>query len=208
MKSYIITLLDYPQSMAMARTAWMSGQKLGWDLDFWPGVDGSEVSIVDMGDRWNLRACDLNKKCLTMMQDRPGVRGCFLSHWSLWNHCVQTNQTIGVFEHDVVFERPPTFDSKFRHVLKLEGFDLKPPRPAGAWYEGARAYVLKPAGARRLLAWSRVHGCLPADVAIGQDVVDITLLDQGMISLQVIHDNKNSKHVNSFTWNLPGMEKQ
>jgi len=207
-KSYIITLLDYPQSMAMARQAWMSGQKLGWDLDFWPGIDGTKVSIIDMANQYNLRACDLNKKCLTLMQQRAGVRGCFLSHWSLWNHCLEANETIAIFEHDVLFNQPPPSGVKFRHVLKMEGFDEKPARPAGAWYEGARAYLLKPAGARRLLAWSRMHGCLPADVAIGKDVVDITLLDQGMISLQVLHDTKASKHINSFTWNLEGMQRQ
>lgn len=142
------------------------------------------------------------------MQERPGVRGCFLSHWQLWLHCVRLNEPIGIFEHDVLFEKSPSFENDFEHVLKLEGFDLKPSRPAGTWYEGARAYIITPAGAAKLIEWVRTNGCLPADVAIGNDVVNIVLEDNALVSLQLEHNNKQRKHTDSFTWNLDGMERR
>ena len=208
MKNYIIYLPDYPDSVTMATRALQSAQEQGWQVDLWPGVDGSTISYEDLQQRYKLAACAWNKKCAVMIRERPGVRGCFLSHWTLWNHCRDHNADIGIFEHDVLFLRPPKLRRDFGHVLKLEGFDEKPARPAGRWYEGARAYVLRPAGADRLIRWVQANGCLPADVNIGLDVVQIEIQDKGIIGLQVDHENKSSKHVNSFTWNLSEMRRQ
>lgn len=208
MKNYIITLLDYPSSVRMGKTAFISGELQGWDLDIWPGVDGSKISVQDLQDTYGIHINEASRKCHHMMTTRPGVRGCFLSHWQLWNHCLEINETIGIFEHDVIFldQMPQTLPA-FKHVLKLQGFDAKPPRSAGTWYEGARAYFISPRGASRLIDWIRNNGALPADVQIGLDVVEIVPLDRGVIGLQITHNNKDHKHTNSFTWNLPGMER-
>ncbi len=205
MKNYIIYLPAYPQSVDMATKALESAQAHGWDAELWAGIDGVTVSYQDLERSFRITACAWNKKCAEMIKERPGVRGCFLSHWTLWNRCRDTGQDIGIFEHDVEFLRPPKLSKDFQHVLKLEGFDQQSARPAGKWYEGARAYVLRPAGADRLIRWVHSNGCLPADVTIGLDVVDIELQDKGIIGLQIDHDSKESKHRNSFTWNLQGM---
>lgn len=207
MKSYIITLTNYPWSVAMAKRAWMSGQEHGWDTELFSGIDGQLISVDDMHKRFGVTVCRINRKCEEMLINLPGVRGCFLSHWRLWNSCRDTGEVIGIFEHDVLFRGAPKFVWP-RQLLKLEGFDLKPPRPAGAWYEGARAYVLTPDGADRLITWVEKNGCLPADVAIGVNVVDIEFDRNNLIDLQVSHDTKGSKHTNSFTWNLTGMARK
>jgi GR25 family glycosyltransferase involved in LPS biosynthesis len=36
---------------------------------------------------------------------KPGVKGCFYSHYRLWQKCVELNEPIFVFEDDVIFER-------------------------------------------------------------------------------------------------------
>ena len=36
---------------------------------------------------------------------KPGVKGCFYSHYRLWQRCVELNEPIFVFEDDVIFER-------------------------------------------------------------------------------------------------------
>lgn len=206
MKNYVITLLDYPDSVRMAKNAFISGHTLGWDLDIWSGVDGSAITIEKFQHEHGVNVNNVSRKCHHMMMSRPGVRGCFLSHWQLWNHCVHINQTVGIFEHDVIFCKPPPDPiPDFSHVLKLQGFDAKPPRPAGVWYEGARAYFISPDGADRLINWVRRHGALPADVQIGLDVVEITCWDHGLVDLQIRHHSKNHKHIHSFTWNLSAM---
>ena len=208
MKNYIIYLPNYPDSVVMSHKALVTGMQQNWTVELWPGVDGRTVSYQDMERVYGLSACPWNKKCAVMLRERPGVRGCFLSHWTLWNLCRDQDQDIGIFEHDIEFLRPPKLQREFRHVLKLEGFSIKPARPAGRWYEGARAYILKPQGADKLIQWVQNNGCLPADVTIGLDVVDIALQDKGIIGLQNDHNDKNHKHTNSFTWNLDEMRRQ
>lgn len=207
MKSYIIYLPNYPDSVVMSHKALVTGMQQGWTVELWPGVDGRIVSYEDLERLYGISACPWNKKCAVMIKEKAGVRGCFLSHWKLWNLCRDQDQDIGIFEHDIEFLRPPKLQRDFRHVLKLEGFDIKPARPAGQWYEGARAYILRPEGADRLIQWVKTNGCLPADVNIGLDIVDIALQKKDIIGLQNDHTDKSSKHVNSFTWNLDEMKR-
>jgi GR25 family glycosyltransferase involved in LPS biosynthesis len=200
MKNYIISLSAYTNSMIMAQRALTSGQQHGWNIELFEGVDGSITRLQD----FNISVCQTDAKCRAMME-RPGVQGCFLSHWKLWNRCADLNETIGIFEHDIEFlEACPEIE--FDHVLKLEGFLKKKARPAGEWYEGARAYILCPAGAQRLIDWVDRNGALPADVNIGLDIVDIKLGDTNCVQQHALY-GKTDKRENSFTWNLNTMEK-
>jgi len=200
MKSFIICLPKYPKSMSMANQALTTGKLFGWDVKLFHGVDGSNASL----DQINIKVNQENPKCREMMT-RPGVVGCFLSHWQLWNLCADTDEVIGIFEHDIQFLKQCP-DVQFNDVFKLEGFLKKKLRPAGEWYEGARAYLLQPAGARKLIAWVKQHGALPADVNIGLDIVDIELDDTGCIQQHELY-GKTDKREDSFTWNLTTMEK-
>lgn len=207
MKSYIICLPQYPLSMKMARRALASALQHGWEAELWPGVDGRTVSLQDLTDVYGVHVNLASSKCARLMKQKSGVRGCFLSHWKLWHHCRDLDKKIAVFEHDVLIRSGPP-KAKFPDILKLQGFDIKPARPAGSWYEGARAYEITPSGADKLITWVAQHGCLPADVCIGLDVVDIQLHDGVLIDLQILHENKISKHEDSFTWNLDTMKRQ
>jgi len=188
----------------MANIALKSGRKHSWDIELFPGVDGTLLKENDLKDIWNVKINQDSIKCRKMMK-KPGVQGCFLSHWQLWKKCCEMNETIGIFEHDIEFLKPLEVLQPFTDVLKLEGFDLKKPRPAGPWYEGARGYLLTPSGANKLLVWVEKFGGITPDVLIGLDVVDITLQDNNTIKQQIDYNEKNSKHVDSFTWNLENM---
>ena len=200
MKNFVIGLSAYPKSMTQAQFAIKSGQQAGWNLELFSGTDGANADLLAYGVTINQQ----DAKCRDMML-LPGVRGCFLSHWRLWNLCSALNEPIGIFEHDIEFVSGPP-NIKFAHVLKLEGFLLKKPRPAGAWYEGARAYILNPVGAKLLVAWVQKHGALPADVNIGLDIVDIALGPTDCVKQHALY-GKTDKRENSFTWNLNKMEK-
>ena len=200
MKNYVIYLPAYPKSTAMAIRVIISGQQHGWDINFFQGVDGSTTNLSE----FNIKINQQDAKCRAMME-RPGVQGCFLSHWKLWNLCVDLNEPIGIFEHDIEFLGPCPSD-QFTDVLKLEGLLKKKSRPAGEWYEGARAYILQPNGAKKLLEWTAQNGALPADVNIGLDIVDIKLDHSNCIAQHELY-GKTDKRENSFTWNLNTMEK-
>jgi GR25 family glycosyltransferase involved in LPS biosynthesis len=207
MKNFIICLSSYSKSIAMAQVALESGRQYGWQIELFEGVDGSKVSEDQLLKQWGLKINTDNKKCQRQMAERPGVRGCFLSHWSLWHKCVDFNKTIGIFEHDVEFLKSPVFTDQCYDVLKLvEGFDERRPMPAGVWYEGTRGYLVTPAGAKKLINWALINGCLPSDIAIGKDVVDIVLSSDNCAQLAHSYETKDDKHANSFTWNLECMK--
>jgi GR25 family glycosyltransferase involved in LPS biosynthesis len=202
MKSYVIYLPQFETSTVWANHALATGLAHSWDIELFAGVDGRTVE-GNLWDSVDIAINQTNAKCRDMMQ-RPGVRGCFLSHYTLWNRCIELNEPIGIFEHDIEFCKPaPTVE--FDHLLKLEGFSLKKPRPAGEWYEGARAYILKPTGAQRLVEWVKLNGAIAADVCIGLNVLDITLCDETIVQIAQTHANKQDKHTQSFTWNLTQM---
>lgn len=197
MNSYVIYLSEFESSVEMASMAMNSGNQHGWNIELYEGVNGLKHSIND----YNITANDQDAKCREAMK-RPGVQGCLLSHWLLWKKCVEDNHVIGIFEHDVKFLKPFDNTVEFLDVLKLEGFDFKKPRPAGNWYEGTRGYLITPSGADKLLTWIEHHGCLPSDVQIGTNIVDIQLLNDQTVTQQDQKYNKQSKREHSFTWNL------
>lgn len=199
MKSYVIYLPQFETSTQWANHALATGLEYKWNVELFAGVDGR--TVADAGwDNTGIAINQTNPKCRDMMQ-RPGVRGCFLSHYALWNRCLELDAPIGIFEHDIEFCKPvPTVE--FDHLLKLEGFSLKKPRPAGNWYEGARAYILKPAGAQRLVNWVKTNGAIAADVCIGLDVLNITLHPDSVVQIANTQSTKWDKHKHSFTWNL------
>lgn len=203
MNCYIIYLPEFKTSVEWATSALTTGKLLGWNVELYIGVNGHTVADDKDWQAYNIKINRNDSKCSKLM-DRPGVRGCFLSHYSLWKKCVETNKPIGIFEHDIEFlKEPPNFNST--DLLKLEGFTLNKARPAGAWYEGARAYIITPVGAQKLINWISNNGCLPADVIIGDAVIKIDLDQEQRVRSINQPTSRKERHTNSFTWNLTGM---
>ncbi len=167
MKGYIIYLPEYDNSVSMARRAYESGVDNDWDLTLFEGVNGHK----DYLQNYNLRIYTKSKKAKRLME-RPGTAGCFLSQYLLWQQCFVTQQPICIFEHDVIF-RKPMGQVELCDVYKFEGFKKAKPVPAGTWYEGARAYLIQPLGAKKLLDWTHEHGAMPADWMLNDGIVDM-----------------------------------
>lgn len=204
MKNFVIYLPKYNTSKTWAAVAKETGCQHGWDIELYEGVDGTTVNDDNAWSKWGIKINDQDSKCQKLM-NRAGVRGCFLSHYNLWHKCVDLNEPIGIFEHDVKFlSGPPVIDS-IKDLLKLEGFTENKPRPAGVWYEGARAYIITPQGANKLITWVEKNGCLPADVIIGADVLSIEFDKSGRVITVNQPTSRKERHTNSFTWNLEGM---
>lgn len=60
-----------------------------------------------------------------MKKGRPGVLGCFFSHYYLWLEAIKTNRPVLVLEHDGYIVKPVTDDilDGFEDVLKLDRLD-------------------------------------------------------------------------------------
>lgn len=140
---------------------------------------------------------------------RPGVIGCFYSHYALWQKCVDLNEPIMIFEDDVKFYRkyePVDFEGVLVLSLGKSSFMTEPQKtylenPTGVpkitkWVNfsmpGASGYAITPDAAKGLVKFYRPYW-MPADNAINQFITPIylhsymmgrnTLPEEGNISM-------------------------
>jgi GR25 family glycosyltransferase involved in LPS biosynthesis len=140
---------------------------------------------------------------------RPGVVGCFYSHYALWGKCVELGEPIMIFEDDVKFYRgwnPVEFTGVLILSLGKSSFLSEPNKtylenPTGIpkavpWRNfsmpGASGYALTPDAALGLMKFYRPYW-YPADNAINQFITPIyihnyimgrnTLPEEGNISM-------------------------
>jgi hypothetical protein len=151
-------------TVSLARAA-----QMGWTVELWPAVDGFALDSTAW-DRIGVRLLDRGA-----IVKRPGARGCFHSHFGLWQHCVDLKEPIVIFEHDakVVRSWPQTLDLDCC-VWKLHTPDGRGERLneiTGHWSCGAWAYTVTPQWAAQLIAFSRTHGAQAVDKQIGSAVV-------------------------------------
>jgi len=139
---------------------------------------------------------------------RPGVIGCFYSHYRLWKLCIELDEPIFIFEDDVIFEReytPVTWTDilmlctgKSAHENpKYTDYLYNPPETAEALklpntsMPGAVGYGITPAGAKKLVDTYKEE-FLPADTAMNQFVVKLEFHSQLMGRAAVDNDGKES----------------
>jgi GR25 family glycosyltransferase involved in LPS biosynthesis len=114
-KAFIISLRESSLSVTLAAECMEAAKLHGMDPYIWPATNGlysqeifKEEGIPKL----------LHKKIVA----RPGVQGCFLSHYFLWKHCVTLNESVCILEHDGFFIRglPPDVENYFTDVLNLD----------------------------------------------------------------------------------------
>jgi hypothetical protein len=144
-------------------------QRWQWNVQVWPAVRGVDVTAQS----WS----DIGVKLLHRgaIQYRPGAQGCWFSHWTLWNHCVNIGKPLVILEHDAAISAPWPDSLDLEHcVWKLHRPDGRGARLneiTGAWSCGAWAYTLTPKWAQQLIDFSRSHGAQAVDKQLGQQVV-------------------------------------
>ena len=72
-----------------------------------------------------------------------------------------------------MFKKQFSIDKKFKDVIKFEGFRPAKPMNVGQWWEGARAYYLKPSGATKIVQWIIQNGAIPADWALNSGILKV-----------------------------------
>jgi len=142
-----------------------SAKKHNWNVELFEGIDGRKVPFTHKIDhRYPKAVSEL---------ERPGVRGCFMSHYLLWKKCLELNETIGIFESDIIFYKSPPLLTKEYDLVKLDGFKRAKPASTGNWHKGAHAYILHPSGAKKMVDWTDTWGASPADFMLGNKVVNM-----------------------------------
>lgn len=102
MKSFII-YLENSQTRKHVDEMHDILSEFGFENTLFPGITGDKAKELQLSDN---RVIDFNAEKHPIhieYLNRPGVLGCFYSHYSLWKKCVELNEPIFIFEEDIVF---------------------------------------------------------------------------------------------------------
>jgi GR25 family glycosyltransferase involved in LPS biosynthesis len=174
--TYVIALKGHRYSEAQLNNCLETAKKYDWQVEVSWAVDGSTITEKT----WR----DLN---LTMTGDgkigkRPGVQGCFLSHWRLWHKCIELDQQIIVLEHDAIIQTQWQPVDASEKLTKLHtAYKDKENQHTGHWGASTHAYTLIPKQAKNLIDFSKQNGARPTDVLMGDRVVNWRYLDHMMV---------------------------
>jgi GR25 family glycosyltransferase involved in LPS biosynthesis len=157
MKAFVITIEENEKSVKAAKRCIASGKKIGFDIEHWKATTPRD-DILAIAEEHNIRTRTFKDNKFSRF--KPCL-STFLSHHSLWRYCVENNEEIAVFEHDVVFIQPMPDYIPYTHMINIgqpSYGDWKNPPKLGVnrlstkeYFPGAHAYLLKPSGAKRLL---------------------------------------------------------
>lgn len=161
------------------------------------------------------------QKMKEFKKNSPGIKGCFLSHYLLWETCIALNEPIIIFEHDALMIRPlPTnVLDLFSHIMlldhaayfenyqevidnncdlkistfeKLEGkFTYKDMNKSH--FKGSHAHMIKPLGAKTLIESSKKYGFLPLDMAVNQHYTTYAIIEPIVARVNPLVSGKNRK---------------
>lgn len=190
MKHFIIILKNNKDSETYGKNCIDSAKKYNWSVEVFNAVNGYEHALSNYG----LIHSAISKKCRSSL-NRPGVVGCFLSHYTLWLKCIELDEPIGIFEHDVIFQKERPEFILFDEILRLDKLQQGKNHGTGEWWEGSHAYFVNPKGAEKLVSWVKQYGAFPSDVILGTKIVKIEFNETNLISLN------NSSKISSLTKN-------
>lgn len=233
MKAFIISLSKIESSISTANNVLEKLLEYGFDAELYEGTYGNDAVELykhekrclathgiktDIDDNRSTLDYESSQKIL-----RPGVLGCFYSHYNLWKKCIELDEPIFIFEDDVIFERgyipiewedvlmvctgkeahKHNYYSKF---LYSPSGDAEPIRIRNTSMPGAVGYALKPHAAQKLVETYKQE-VLPADTALNQFVVKLEFHNYLMGRAAIEEDGKISL-TTSKMWNPVSKKKK
>jgi len=193
MKAKIIILKNNALSERVAKDCIEQATRFGISVEIFNAINGLEYQ--QHLEKLNIRPLKKFKK------GKPGVYGCFLSHYYLWKECAESKEPYIILEHDgfLIKSLPGNILDQFDDVLKLESENpyrstyedrleltkdnnltyniVEPYRDmnnGAGWYSvGAYAYIIKPRAADKLITWIDKNGFLPADQQLGSYAITL-----------------------------------
>jgi hypothetical protein len=187
-KVYIISLI-YTGSGEHIKSAqeWLpqtlsSCRHHNWQAHIFPAINGYHLTESD----WKNFELPLPKKSKNnkkFIGDLPGAQGCFLSHYKLWNKCIDINEPIVVLEDDAIATSPLNHIDLDFDLVKLHAPRGDGQSKLGYWSAGAFAYWLSPVGAKKLVAFAKKNGPMLADKIIVSSVLRWGYLDAPITEL-------------------------
>lgn len=222
MKSFVIRLKGVDDSERLADDCVASGSAHGLSIAKFDGVYGLDA-INETMDRLDVKP--FSRK---MKKDRLGVKGCFLSHYSLWLKSVELDESIVIFEHDGMMLRPlPTnIENLFDEFLILDPYNKftgnygeQHSQETGSEFKvveysspesrkkygisaeyamGLQAYIIKPKAALKLINSIKETGFYPADMQCNKSLVNLQTVHPSIASVNKLF-YKNAALMNELS---------
>jgi len=212
MKSFIIHLSKIESSLSTALNLKRQLEDFNMPVELFEGTYGNDaVKMMEdegrilhhLGIKGEINPNDI----ATLKMMTPGVRGCFYSHYRLWQRCVELNEPIIIWEDDIVLQRPylpvewkdvlvialghPAKSEKYKHFLENPLGEAKAEFYFQSSMPGCCGYAIKPHAAKKLVkVYSKTF--LPADNAINVHHVSIEIHNYIMGKALIKKDGKKS----------------
>lgn len=212
MRAYVIILSKIPSSYETGIKVYNQLKDYGLDARLHEGTYGNRVQKIFDHEGRHLHHTSFKGNPVDdeyrALATRPGVMGCFHSHYRLWKTCVELNEPILIFEDDVIFERgwiPVEWEDVLlvasgKSVYKTDWYAEKlynpTQEPAAVPLNrkvmpGAVGYGLTPKGAAKLTEFYKTV-FLPADNAMNASVVSLQCHTHLMGRAALTEDGKKS----------------
>lgn len=176
MKSYVITVMNIPESVKAANRCIESMPE--FKVQMYKAVT-PENKPMEIAKRENMSLgwfTQLDKHESISRRDR--CVSAFLSHYSLWKKCIAMNEEVQIFEHDAVrVGNLPEFIN-YQGCISLgqpSYGKYNTPKTLGTnpltskkYFPGAHAYRINPKGAKALVDHAKTHAS-PTDVFLTTD---------------------------------------
>lgn len=167
MQNYVITILDNEKSIAAADRCIQSGKSVGLPIKKWKATTPRDNLDQILSEK------RLPKEGFEEQYSRqPNAVAAFLSHFSLWEHCLATQTNVTIFEHDAfLVDKIP--DIPFNGCISFGhpsyGKWINPKQlgvnelTSKQYFPGAHAYRVSPQGAEILISTARERA-RPTDI--------------------------------------------
>lgn len=192
-KTFIIYLPKISSSFESAKKLQKDLSNIGIFANLFEGTYGSDAEKIFEKEKRQVHPISFKGVGIDERYEnkarRPGVMGCFYSHYRLWKKSLELNETICIFEDDVSIHRkliPVKFQDiliislgakkseRYKHFLNDPVGEPQAEEYHNASMPGTTGYVITPNGAKKLLETYK-NTFLASDNAINKMIVDIKI---------------------------------
>lgn len=167
-------------------------------------------------------------KMKEVKKNNLGFKGCFLSHFLLWEKCLELNEPILILEHDALMIRalPENILDLFSHhcildyAIHLDNYEellsyegptkvteykrmidnkLSISKINKAHIRGSHAHLIKPLGAKTLIESVKRWGHLASDATVNQYYTEFITIDPIPVRCHPFMTDKKNRQQHSHT---------
>lgn len=188
-KSFLIHLSKVSSSLNSALESKTNLEKIGIFPTMFEGTYGPDADKIFENYRVHpVPGITLDRRKVS----GTGAKGCFHSHYRLWQKCVELDEPIIVFEDDIIVHRDYqeidfdellilsiNFDwgdlmEKWRKYLEEDIHETTAVPFTERFMPGTSGYIIKPKAAKKLLD-TYVNTFITVDVAMNSDVINMEI---------------------------------